>query len=432
MMQRNFKEVLLVGLLIALLGQIHFYPFGTEFRITIAVIMYPFLLLYFRNLSITHAAISVAIFVLITRTAIDITFHKAIFEAAVYRHIPASLFYICYGIIIDRLNFRAYVDRPLYFLAMISFADIASNFLELVLRNHFIIKPFESILETVILAAIIRSLITLCLYWLIKYYNLIIMKEEHQKRYNDLLVITAKMKSEIFFLKKSMQDIESAMEKSYLIYNNINDAYDIGNFNLEQIKSNSLQLSIQIHEIKKDYNRIVMNMEKILPAKEAGNSMKISEIFSIVQGLFSRYIEGLNKDIDLSFRVKRDYLTDKFLLIISILNNLLQNSIEACINEKSYISVLSEMHWDKIIIKVADNGKDIPEMSKDLIFEPGYTTKYDPNTGLISTGLGLTHVKMLTEHLSGSITVNSMKSGGKEFVLTFPAKELVSEGKKDA
>ncbi len=432
MMQKNLKELLLVGLTIALLGQIHFYPFGTEFRITIAVIMYPFLLLYFRNLSITHAAISVAIFVLTTRSVIDIIFHKAIFEEAIYRHIPASFFYICYGIIIDRLNFRVYVDRPLYFWAMISFADIASNFLELVLRNHFILKPFESILETVVLAAIIRSLITLCLYWLIKYYNLIIAKEEHQRRYNDLLVITAKMKSEIFFLKKSMQDIESAMEKSYSIYNSISDAKDINNLNVEQIQSNSLQLSIQIHEIKKDYNRIVMNMEKILPAKEAGNSMKISEIFNIVQGLFSRYIAGLNKDIDLSFRVKRDYLTDKFFIIISILNNLLQNSVEACINEKSYINVSSEMSWNQIILKVEDNGKDIPENCIDLIFEPGYTTKYDPNTGLVSTGLGLTHVKMLTEYLSGSITVSLVKPGGKEFVLTFPSKEIVSGGKSNA
>lgn len=432
MMQKNFRELLLVGLFIALMGQIHFYPFGTDFRITIAVIMYPFLLLYFRNLSIANAAISVAIFVLIIRTIIDIIFHGFIFESAIYRHIPASLFYICYGIIIDRLNFRAYVDKPLHFLLMISFADIASNFLELVLRNHFIIKPFESILDTVVLAAIIRSLITLSLYWLIKYYNLIIMKEEHQKRYNDLLIITAKMKSEIFFLKKSMQDIENAMEKSYSIYNNIIDTDDIRNLNLDQIKSDCLHLSIQIHEIKKDYNRIVLNMEKILPAKETGNSMKISEIFNIVQNIFSRYIEGLNRDIDLSFKVKKDYFTDKFLPIISILNNLLQNSVEACINENPYVSVHSEMHGDNIIIKVADNGKEIISSNKALIFEPGYTTKYDPSTGLVSTGLGLTHVKMLTEYLSGSIEVNSLKQGGKEFILTFPAKEIISEGKSDA
>ena len=314
-MQKSIKELLIIGLVIALLGQIHFYPFGTEFRITIAVIMFPFLLLYFRNLTISYAAISVAIFVLIIRTAIEVIFHNAIFETAIYKHIPASLYYICYGVIIDRLSFRAYVDKPLYFLVMISFADIASNFLELVFRNHFILKPFESILETVVLAAIIRSVITLCLYLFIKYYNLIIMKEEHQKRYNDLLVITAKMKSEIFFLKKSMQDIENAMEKSYIIYNSLNDINDIDHINIEQIQSNSLGLSIQIHEIKKDYNRIVMNMEKILPAKDVANSMKISEIFNIIQGLFSRYIEGLNKDIDLSFKVKRDYLTDKFLTI---------------------------------------------------------------------------------------------------------------------
>ena len=96
--------------------------------------------------------------------------------------------------------------------------------------------------------------------------------------------------------------------------------------------------------------------------------------------------------------------------------------------EKSYINVHSIVKFDQIIIKVADNGKEITESNLDIIFEPGYTTKYDPNTGLVSTGLGLAHVKMLTDYLSGTITINHLKTGGKEFVLTFPADEIVSGG----
>ena len=102
-----------------------------------------------------------------------------------------------------------------------------------------------------------------------------------------------------------MQDIENAMGKSYGIYNKLNDAEKFFDEDLQQIKADSLELSIQIHEIKKDYNRIVLSMEKILPAKETGNSMRISEIFNIIQGQFVRYLEGLNKDIKLSFEVKR-------------------------------------------------------------------------------------------------------------------------------
>ncbi|MCQ1531078.1 ATP-binding protein [Lutispora saccharofermentans] len=425
-MNKNIKEMLIVAFFTAIMGQIHFYPFGTEFRITIAVILFPFLLLYFRNLLIADTAVLVAVFVLITRTAIDILLYNNSFEVSLSRHIPASFFYICYGIIIDRLNFRAHTDKPLQFLFIIIFADIASNFLELILRNHFINNPFESILETVVLTAIIRSSIILCLFLTIKYYNLIIIKEEHQRRYNDLIVITAKMKSEIFFLKKSMQDIENAMGKSYSIYNRLNDEEKLTDREREQLKSDSLELSIQIHEIKKDYNRIVLNMEKILPAREAGNTMEISEIFDVIQGLFILYIEGLNKDIKLSFKVKEDYETDKFFIIISILNNLIQNSIEACLNDNSYISVTSEMDDSKAVFRIIDNGKEISDDIKELIFEPGYTSKYDPNTGLISTGLGLAHVKMLTEHLNGTISINSPRKGEKEFMLAFPTDELIS------
>lgn len=425
-MNKNMREMLIVAFLTAIIGQISFYPFGTEFRITIAVILLPLLLLHFRNIAITDTSMFVAVFVLMTRITIDVFFHGLGFETVFLRHMPASFFYLCYGITLDRLNFRANMDKPLHSFAMIIFSDIASNFLELLLRNHFVNKPLDSILETVVLTAVIRSSIILSLYWIIKYYNLIIIKEEHQRRYNDLIVITAKMKSEIFFLKKSMQDIESAMGKSYSIYNRLHDEAALTDSEINRLRSDSLELSIQIHEIKKDYNRIVLSMEKILPAREAGNTMKADDIFNVIQDLFIRYIEGLNKDIKLSFAIKGNFETEKFFIIISILNNLIQNSVEACIFDNSYINISSEIKNDKVIFKVADNGKEIADDAKELIFEPGYTSKYDPNTGLISTGLGLAHVKMLTEHLSGTISINSIKKGEKEFVLTFPSEIIIS------
>lgn len=424
-MNKYFKEVLIVAFFTAIFGQINFYPFGTEFRISIAVILFPFLLLYFKNLAIAETAVLVSGFVVITRITLDIILKRFGLEASFMRHLPSSFFYICYGIIIDRLKLRVHTDKPLIFLVILTFADITSNFLELIIRNHFITNPYEPILKTIVLTAIIRSTITLCLYWIIKYYNLIIIKEEHQRRYHDLLLITAKMKSEIFFLKKSMQDIENAMGKSYGIYNKLNDAEKFFDEDLQQIKSDSLELSIQIHEIKKDYNRIVLSMEKILPAKETGNSMRISEIFNIIQGQFVRYLEGLNKDIKLSFEVKSDYDTDKYFIIISILNNLIQNSIEACIYDNSYVNIISDSYNDTVVLRVIDNGREIPEEVKELIFEPGYTSKYDPNTGMVSTGLGLVHVKMLTEHLNGTITIDSHKNGEKEFKIIFPAEDIL-------
>lgn len=84
------------------------------------------------------------------------------------------------------------------------------------------------------------------------------------------------------------------------------------------------------------------------------------------------------------------------------------------------------MDDDKVIFRVVDNGKEIPEEAKELIFEPGYTSKYDPNTGLVSTGLGLAHVKMLTEYLNGFIRVSSQGSEEKEFILTFSKKDIIS------
>ena len=83
---------------------------------------------------------------------------------------------------------------------------------------------------------------------------------------------------------------------------------------------------------------------------------------------------------------------------------------------------------DNLIIKVTDDGRGIPEDQLKVIFEPGFSTKYDPKTGTMSTGLGLTHVKSLVEHLKGCITVKSDPGNGTTFLVTIPLAQLTSKG----
>jgi two-component system sensor histidine kinase YcbA len=83
---------------------------------------------------------------------------------------------------------------------------------------------------------------------------------------------------------------------------------------------------------------------------------------------------------------------------------------------------------NSLIIKVADNGTGIPEDQLKVIFQPGYSTKYDPRTGTMSTGLGLTHVKSLVEYLSGSISVKSIPGSGTTFIIEIPLAQLTGEG----
>ena len=389
------------------------------------------MLLYFHTVPIVATSVITGISVLFFRVGIDVFFNAVSFDLAWYKHIPALVYYIAYGIVIDSAGFRKLFEKPLFFIVTLTTADIMSNFLELIIRNQSSIRSFDEIFSTIMLAAVIRSSLVLSLFWIIKYYSLFITKEEHQKRYKELLVLTAKLKSEVFFLKKSMQDIEGAMVKSYSIYNTIKENASLDEQELKSLMSDSLNLSIDIHDIKKDYNRIVISMEKLMPAGDLYKTMKMSEIFETINDIFTRYIEVINKDIKLGFKIEMDFRTAEYFMIMSILNNIIQNSIEACYRSDSYIQASCYRCENMVVFKIADNGKGIQENERELIFEPGFTTKFNPETGQISTGLGLTHIKMLLEHLQGNVSLDNNSEGITVFKVEMPESIISFEEDED-
>jgi two-component system sensor histidine kinase YcbA len=430
-LKNRYKEMLLVGLFTAFMGQVNFYPFGTDFRITVGVVVFTFLLLYFYSLPIVATSIVTGISVLLVRVGIDFFAYAINFDAAFSKHIPGMMYYISYGIIIDGASFRKLFEKPIYFIGILTTADIASNFFELIIRNQIKGSLFDEILSMIMLAAVMRSCLVLALFWIIKYYSLFITKEEHQKRYKELLLLTAKLKSEVFFLKKSMQDIESAMAKSYSIYNSIKESSSMGREEHDSITAGCLDLSIEIHEIKKDYNRIVISMERLMPASDIHKTMKVSEIFETIGDIFTRYLEVINKDIRLGFEIEQDFRTSEYFIIMSIINNMIQNSVEACYRSDSYVKVKCFFMESRVVFSIEDNGKGIKEKEKLLVFEPGYTTKFNPETGQVSTGLGLTHIQMLAEHLDGKVILNNDNPGITEFRLELPADIVICEEDDD-
>ena len=94
-------------------------------------------------------------------------------------------------------------------------------------------------------------------------------------------------------------------------------------------------------------------------------------------------------------------------ILLNIINNskdaIQLNSIE---NGKINISIKREEN--KLIIKIADNGKGIaPEIIK-RVFEPYFTTKHKSS----GTGIGLYMCKMIIEEsFGGSIQLSNQKSG---------------------
>nr|WP_198135353.1 ATP-binding protein [Alkaliphilus metalliredigens] len=91
------------------------------------------------------------------------------------------------------------------------------------------------------------------------------------------------------------------------------------------------------------------------------------------------------------------------------MNNLIINSIDA-IEGSGHILVDQQREGDSYLFRVVDSGAGIESDDMEVLFEPGFSTKYDPITGRMSTGIGLSHVKQIVDkHFVGSISAESSK-----------------------
>ena len=150
----RYKEMLIVCLFTALMGQVNFYPFGTDFRITFGVVVFTFLMLYFHSIPIIASSIMTGLSVLLFRVGIDVFAGSINMDAAVFKHMPGMMYYITYGIIIEGASFRKLFEKPIHFIMVLTTADILSNIFELILRNQLNNSSFNTIFPTIMLAAV--------------------------------------------------------------------------------------------------------------------------------------------------------------------------------------------------------------------------------------------------------------------------------------
>jgi len=76
-------------------------------------------------------------------------------------------------------------------------------------------------------------------------------------------------------------------------------------------------------------------------------------------------------------------------------------------------------------IVVSDNGPGIKEKDLTYIYDPGFSTKFDEQTGTINRGIGLTLVKDIIEkQFGGQIKVSSVRGEGTVFEISIPESGL--------
>ncbi len=147
----------------------------------------------------------------------------------------------------------------------------------------------------------------------------------------------------------------------------------------------------------------------------------MSELLHYIEDGNRKYSELLGKEIHFKVSIDMDFQTKEHIALLALLNNLTANAIEA-IEDQGVISIAIKQQLDDIVITVCDNGKGISQGDTTIIFEPGYTTKYNME-GVAATGIGLSHVAELVNKLNGFITVES-NNQNTMFKITVPTQTI--------
>lgn len=417
----SIKKMFVTALTIAATSQVYFNFIVDGFRVSTSVIIYPIMLFTLNNLNITQTSLITAIMVFIVRMSI-LLFRNTPLIMAFNAVFPGSLFYIVYGFLFKYFKgFSFYEISKTFFLIL--FCDFFANVIEVFVRVRFALDYFQKeFLMILFFIAAVRSTIALIVLILIRNYKILLTKEAHEKRYQNLILLTSSLNSEIHLMKKDSENIENIMINSYTLYEKLS-----GLNCSDEIKNLSLNVTRDIHEIKKNYISLIRAFENNLSFKIESIEMSIKDILHILKDSTYRVIDDNNQNLLLDFKFYDNITTKSHFQLLSILRNLVNNSLESLDleNKNNYIKIRCRKTDDYYILSVSDNGKGISRGNLEYIFNPGFSTKYNYETGDIYRGIGLTHVlELVKNYFNGEIKVDSMENIGTTFEIKIPLKNL--------
>jgi signal transduction histidine kinase len=179
------------------------------------------------------------------------------------------------------------------------------------------------------------------------------------------------------------------------------------------IKEMAQKASVTLLEQIESLTRIATEFSNFAKMPQALNEkLVLNEIVSSVHDLF-RKREDL--DIQLSVPIDELYVFADKDQIIRVLNNLINNAIQAIPEHKrGLIEIRLDSNSKSAIICVQDNGTGIPEELQAKVFLPNFTSKSS------GTGLGLAMCQQIIESSNGKIYFKTVPGTGTSFYLELP------------
>lgn len=419
----KYIQILIVSAGTALAGEFKVNPFdGDIFRIGLGSSAFLLFLLLWRHLPYAVTGIATGLVVLLFRTGMDLVTGEGMAVAHIMgRHCSAMVYYIVFALGMSLIKTRLDTFHPLVLGGVAAVIDLMSNEMELLTRFIVLGTTTFRLNEWTYLMAIamLRTYFTTGIYSSISVNQMRMVQREQKRRIEQMLGFGSGLYGEVFYLRKSIGTLENVTLDSYELYRSLQEE------GLQNQSRDVLNITQQIHEVKKDSQRILAGLAKLVD-REATGDVSLSGILLFTMKSNIKYAEMLGKKITFSHHITSDYTTSSYIPLLTLLNNLTANAVEA-IKEQGTISLDVYDNGEITVFSVTDSGSGVKDRDLKLLFEPGFTTKFDEK-GVAATGIGLSHVRDIVEAFEGMITVGAAPhTGGAMFQIKIPTVKLRKE-----
>lgn len=422
---KPWKKTLLIGVTIALTSQLYWNVFVDNFRISTSVILLPILIMTLgMQIHTRTICLVTAVIVYIFRISI-LLLRGGDFAVSAIQVLPNALFYISYGLIFKLLVRNKHIVRIEKLILTILVCDMGSNVIEVCLQEwiqHGTLLSDSIMINYLFFVACVRTLIASLFLIAEQQYRVLLKKSEHENRYQRLFLMTTGLKNEIYLMRKNTDEIERVMSSAYRLYEQISDME-----HSEQMAQMALSIARDVHEIKKDYIRIIQGVEEEIDEEYDEEKMSFQDMLKILEASTYSMLRAKKLNVRLLFDCEDNFITREHYILMAVLKNLVNNAIEAIETKGSEgeINIKERKENNRYLFVVKDDGPGISDRHLPNIFKMGYSTKFDEKTGNIYRGVGLCGVKdAVEEQFGGTIEVQSAKGAGTTFRVEIPANKL--------
>lgn len=430
LVKKDVYILVLMVLTVPLAGEIKFYPLNETFRVSLGAPTFFFCLLLLQKTPAVLPGFLTGTIVVNFRILIDFIQQENFDWASSFQdQYPSFFFYFTYSCLFYLVKTNRFHNRPLIIGFIGLLIEILSDSVELIIQ-YFVLETTITFAELneMIMIAFAHSFIVLSFFNMMKLYEVQTRERQIRKQNEHMLMLISNLYEETIYLKKTLKNVENITKESYHLYRNLKEQEKQHNVFKQQFSQKLLRIAGEIHEVKKDNQRIFAGLSKLITNESFQDYMNSAELIQLIIRINEKYAASLGKEIKFLYSVEGNHPNYHVYTVLSLINNIVANAVEAIIEKGSVSLSLRELS-DTVEFQVADTGPGIPPKYEDVIFQPGFTSKYD-QLGTPSTGIGLSYVKEVVKDLEGEILFQNKHYNGNGIVFSIklPIINLIQKG----